>query len=197
MENDSKSLVNFLFEVGILSQTPRSGFFFLGSGEQSVAEHINRTVYCGLVLAWMEGDVNTEKVIKMCLFHDLAEGRTSDLNYIHQKYIESHEAKAVDDIAASFPYGEEIKSIIAEYEERKTKESIIAKEADNLEWILSLKEQVDTGNARAETWLPPAIKRLKTESAKKLAKQIMETNSDEWWFADKEDEWWVSRQKSK
>ena len=71
----------------------------------------------------------------------------------------------------------------------------MAKDADNLEWIMSLKEQFDTGNTRAKEWIPSAIKRLKTEPAQKIAKMIMETDSDEWWFSDKDDEWWVSRNK--
>ena len=44
-KQDLTSIVDFLFEVGILAKTPRSGFHFLGSGEQSVAEHINRVSY--------------------------------------------------------------------------------------------------------------------------------------------------------
>ncbi len=190
-----KALVNFLFEVGVLSQTPRSGFYFLGSGHQSVAEHINRVVYTGFVLAWMEKDVNLEKVLKMCLFHDLAESRTSDLNYVHQKYIERHEDKAFHDLAATVEFGEELLAIIAEYEERKTREAIVAKDADNIEWILALKEQVDIGNTRAASWIPSAVKRLKTESAKTLATKINQTNSDDWWFGDKNDQWWVNRGK--
>ena len=78
---------DFLFEVGMLSKTPRSGFYFLGSGNQSVAEHINRTVYVGYVLASMEKDVDAGKVMKMCLFHDVAEARTSDLNWTHPTYL--------------------------------------------------------------------------------------------------------------
>jgi len=34
------SIADFLFEVGMLSRTPRSGYQFLGSGRESVAEHI-------------------------------------------------------------------------------------------------------------------------------------------------------------
>jgi putative hydrolases of HD superfamily len=60
----------------------------------------------------------------------------------------------------------------------------------------SLKEQVDTGNSRAETWLPSAMKRLKTEEAKQLAEVIVKTKSDNWWFNDKESQWWVSRNES-
>jgi len=191
------NVTNFLYEVGILAHTPRSGFQFLGSGEQSVSEHVFRNVIVGYTLAQMNGKVDTLKVIKMCLFHDLAEARTSDLNYVHQKYVKTEEQAAIDDLASTLPFGEDIKTILKEYEERKTHEAIIAKDADNIEWILSLREEQDTGNTRAASWVPPSVKRLKTKEAKALAEQILATNSDDWWFSDKEDEWWVNRSKKK
>jgi hypothetical protein len=36
---------------------------------------------------------------------------------------------------------------------------------------------------------------LKTKVAKDLAQTILKTNSDDWWFSQKEDEWWVKRNK--
>ena len=189
------AIADFLFEVGMLSKTPRSGFYFLGSGKQSVAEHINRTVYVGYVLASMEKDVDAGKVMKMCLFHDVAEARTSDLNWTHQKYVERHEDKAIADLTARVPFGKDMLATIEEYEERKSREAILAKEADQIELLLSLKEEVDTGNTRAKTWIPSLLKRLKTKSAKKLAAEIMKTDSDNWWFGNKEDSWWVNRNK--
>ncbi len=193
MGKSYKNIANFLFEVGILSKTPRSGFYFVGSGEQSVAEHINRTVYVGFVLSSLEKNVDSAKVIKMCLFHDLAEARVSDLNYVHQKYAKADEDRAIKDLTSTVGFGGEILDLLKEWKERKTQESLIAKDADTIDWILSLKEQVDIGNKRAEATIPPAVKRLKTQVAKDLAKEIMSTNSDDWWFAKKDDEWWVSR----
>ena len=81
-------IVKFLFEVGILSKTPRSGFHFLGSGNQSVSEHTNRVIFIGYALASLEKNIDMLKVLKMCLFHDITETRISDLNYVHQKYVE-------------------------------------------------------------------------------------------------------------
>jgi putative hydrolase of HD superfamily len=196
MKKDIQPITNLLFEVGILSQTPRSGFHFLGSGRQSVAEHVHRVIYAGYVLGELEGNVDQAKILKMCLFHDLAEARTSDLNYVHQKYNERHEGKAIHDLTSTLPFGKDILEVLEEYEKRKSKEAIIAKDADNIEWILSLKEQYDIGNTRAKDWISSAIKRLKTSSAKKLAEQIIESNSDDWWFGNKEDEWWVNRGKN-
>lgn len=176
-----KNIVNFLFEVGILSKTPRSGFYFLGTGNQSVAEHVNRVVFMGYTLALMEGNVDMLKVMKMCLLHDIAEARISDLNYVHQKYVAKKEDEAVHDLVSSLSFGKDIEATITEYEERKTQESIIAKDADNLEWIFALKEQQDTGNARAKKWILSAIRRLKTNSAKKIAEEMLNTDSNEWW----------------
>lgn len=196
MPDHLQAITDFLFETGILAETPRSGFHFLGSGQQSVAEHINRVVFVGYVLASMESDVKMEKVLKMCLLHDLTESRISDLNYVHQKYTERHEEQALQDLSQPLPFGDDLRTTVHEYEERTSREALLAKDADNLEWILSLKEQLDTGNTRAGTWLPSAVKRLKSESAKALADKILNTNSDHWWFADQNDEWWVNRNKS-
>ena len=194
---DYKQIANFLFEVGILARTPRSGFHFLGTGDQSVAEHINRVSYIGYMLALMEKDIDISKVLKMCLLHDISETRISDLNYVHQKYVERKEHEAHKDITNSVPFGDEMLSLIEEYEERKTKEAILVKDADNLEWILALKEELDTGNTRALSWIKPAIERLKTENARQIVKEIMKTDSNDWWYDKKsqKSKWWVDRNK--
>jgi putative hydrolase of HD superfamily len=194
-KKDKKQIANFFYETGILAKTPRSGFHFLGSGQQSVAEHINRVVFIGYSLALSVEKVNLAKVLQMCLLHDLHEGRTSDLNYVHQKYTKTQESKAVGDLVKAIPFGKQFKKILKEYLERKTIEARLAKDADRLEWIISLKEQLDTGNTKAKEWLPSAIKRLDTKVAKELAAEIMKINSDDWWFEDKSDSWWVNRDK--
>jgi putative hydrolase of HD superfamily len=190
-------IVNYLFEVGILAKTPRSGFAFLGSGEQSVAEHVHRVIHIGYALAQLTDGADCGKVLQMCLFHDLAEARTSDLNYVHQKYTRRDESSAIRDVTATLPFGPAIAAVIEEFEERKSLEARLSRDADQLELILSLKEQLDIGNRRAATWLPNAIKRLQTEPARQLARQIMETDSDEWWYGDKEDSWWVTAKREK
>ena len=71
----------------------------------------------------------------------------------------------------------------------------MAKDADNIEWIISLKEQFDNGNIKAMEWIKPAVKRLKLDISKQVVEEILKTNSDSWWFGDKESEWWVNRGK--
>lgn len=194
-KKDYKPIADFLYEVGMLAKTPRSFTAFLGSGEQSVAEHLNRTAFVGYVLATLEGDVDTGEVMKLCLFHDLGEARTSDLNYVHQKYAKADEMKAIEDLAGTLPFGDDLRKMVRDLKERTRKEAILAKDADQMEFILSLKEQVDIGNMRAKTWIPAAVKRLKTKSAQTLIAVILKTPSDDWWFGNKTDKWWVNRNK--
>ena len=65
---------------------------------------------------------------------------------------------------------------------KETKEAKIARDADQLELLLCLKEQIDIGHKRAETWIPLLLKRLITEEGKELANTIIETDSSDWWF---------------
>lgn len=199
MADDLEPIVNFLFEAGMLAHTPRSGFHFLGGYSQSVAEHMNRTAYIGYVLAQLEDDPNIDpgQVMKMCLLHDLAEARTSDLNWMNQKYVSADEEGAVNEMIAKLPFGDDIKQTIDEYEERTTKEAKLAKDADHLELLMVLKEMIDRGHAKAQSWVPSLLKRILTDTGRNLADKILETDSDDWWFGDKTDEWWVSRKHSK
>ncbi len=186
-----KNIANFLFEAGMLKRTPRTGFQFLGSGDESVAEHIFRASYIGYVLGKTAQGVDVDRVIKMCLFHDLPEARTGDLNYVNKKYVEADEKKAVEDLSRPLPFGSEIRELIFEFTDGKTEEARLARDADQLEFILALKEYKDLGNTYAEEWLEFSLKRLQTEAARALAKAILETDSSLWWFSDKGD-WWIS-----
>lgn len=190
---ETKKIANILFEYGHLAKTPRSGFQLLGTGDQSVAEHVNRTTFIAYVLAELEGDVDVGKVLKMALLHDISEARVSDLHYVHQKYMVKKEDEAISDIVNTVPFGKDVLETIEEYEKRESKESIIVKEADNLEWIISLKEQVDIGNTRALMTMGNAMKRLKTKNAIRIAYAISGTDSNDWWFVDKDSDWWVNR----
>ncbi len=176
-----KPIANFLYEVGMLNRTPRSGFQFLGSGDQSVAEHSFRTAIISYVLGTMDGTVDVGKMLKEAIFHDVGEARVSDLNHVHQKYNNRRQLEAVTDVADTLPFGQEIIAIYTEHENRTTPESVLVKDADTLEWIISLKEQVDVGNERAVSWINFAKSNLKTDVAKKLAEEILSTDSNEWW----------------
>jgi putative hydrolase of HD superfamily len=186
-----KNLANFLFEVGMLKRTPRTGFQFLGSGAESVAEHSFRTAVIGYTLAQLDGTVNPARVMQLCLFHDIPEARTGDLNYVNKKYVQVDEGRAVRDLAATLPFGDDYQQTLEEFAAGETAEACLAHDADQLEMILALKEYRDLGNRNAEEWYPYSLKRLKTVVARELAETIWVTDSSRWWFEGEDASWWV------
>jgi len=189
-----RNLANFFFEVGMLKRTPRTGFQFLGSGTQSVAEHSFRTAMIGYALAHLDPEADAGRVLQLCLFHDVPEARTGDLNYVAKKYLKVDEARAVDDLAATLPFGDDYRGLIAEFTGHNSREALIAHDADQLEMILALKEYKDLGNRYADEWYPFSVRRLKTDAARRLAETIWTTDSTRWWF-DEDDDWWVEGKK--
>ena len=197
MKFDEKTLVayvNFLFEAGMLSRLPRSGFAFLGSGKQSVAEHSFRMTMTAFALAEMvknESPVDGFKLLKMCLFHDLPEARTGDLNYVNKKYVKTDEPKVLSEYKEEFPFGEEISELLQEYMDNQSIEAIIAHDADQLELLLVLREEIEMGNPRAQIWYDKCHQRLQTDAAKSLAKTFLSTSPDSWWMRDPTDPHWI------
>jgi putative hydrolase of HD superfamily len=191
-----KAIAEFLFEVGMLKRTPRSGFQFLGTGKETVAEHSLRTAVIGYVLGRMTGNLSVDKVVLMCLFHDLVEARTGDLNYVNKRYVKADEEAALRDMTAGLPFGDEIARLTQEFNERSTPEALAANDCDQLEMILQLKELGDLGNRYAPDWITTALKRLKTDEGKRLARSILNTDFSAWWYKEKEDQWWVTADRS-
>ncbi len=186
-----KRLTEFLFEIGMLKKTPRSGFQFLGSSGESVADHSFRTAVIGYALAGLEPEADLNRVILMCLFHDFAEARTGDHNYVNKKYVKSNEKGALKDQLRGLSFAEDVITLIDEFNEDASLEAKLARDADQLDMILELKAQLDTGNPTAEDWLKYAVKRLVTKHAKKMVEEILNCDSSDWWFEKKTD-WWVN-----
>lgn len=190
------TVVDLLNEIGMLAATPRSGFAFLGSGAQSVAEHSYRTAVVGMALAdAVEEEVDRERLLYLCLFHDLLEARTGDINYVNKRYVRKDDSKALADFKRhATPLAATVAKHIEEFEKGESVESRLAHDADQVELLLVLKQLYDTGNPRAEAWFERVEKRLQTDAAKEMAATIWETPSDNWWFADKDDPHWVEGQ---
>ncbi|MEE9911243.1 MAG: HD domain-containing protein [Deltaproteobacteria bacterium] len=186
-----ENLADFLFEVGMLCKTPRSGYQFLGSGRESVAEHVLRTVFVGYALCKLNRSLDELRVLKMCVLHDLPEARTGDMNYVNKKYVAVDEAKAVRELTEGLFFGDDIRQTIDEFNAKETPESRIARDADQISLILQLKEYGDLGNKYSDEWIKYALQRLSTEEGRKLAARIVQTDSSHWWFKEKSD-WWIN-----
>ena len=58
-----KPIADLLFEARMLKDIPRSGFQFLGSGRESVAEHVYTTTFIAYVMAQMHPEADALKLI--------------------------------------------------------------------------------------------------------------------------------------
>ncbi|MGH2611474.1 MAG: HD domain-containing protein [Rhabdochlamydiaceae bacterium] len=174
--------VDFVFEMGMLANISRAGNAFLGSGDQTVAEHSFRCAVIGYLLSKITTlSHDRYKLLCMCLFHDAHETRIGDLNYLQQGYLSVDTDQVWADIENLSLLGREVRSLHNEFEEKESNESLLAKDADKLELLFFLKEQHDLGNPRALEWFTNAEKKLLTAEAKSLAQELKERKADEWW----------------
>ncbi|MEW5896843.1 MAG: HD domain-containing protein [Nanoarchaeota archaeon] len=183
MGNTNK-LANFLFELGTLKHVKRSGWWLINVKDpENVAEHSFRAGVIGYFLARLEkADVN--KVTMMCLFNDLHEARINDLHKVGQRYIDFRVAETEvqkEQAAELGEAGKEMFSLHQEFQEQKTKEAIVARDADLLENAFQAKEYLEIGYRDAQNWIDNIKKVIKTEYAKKLLEEIEQTSSNDWW----------------
>jgi putative hydrolases of HD superfamily len=184
METQMKNIADFLFEARILKDVVRSGYAFLGSGRESIAEHSFMTTVICFVMARLEPDVDSNKLLSMALMHDMAEARTGDLNYVERNYCQKDEAKAISHLTRKLPFGSDIENMMDDFNTGESKEAKLLHDADQLAFILELKKLMDIGHKGPEKWLPNICKRLCTETGKKMADAILTTGWDEWWLND-------------
>lgn len=176
-----KRIAQLLFEARSLKRLPRSGYQFLGTGQESVAEHSFATTFIAYVLSNMVPGVDAHKLITMCLVHDLPEARIGDLNYVQKFYIQADEGAAVDEMTNDLPFGDELKALIDEFNLGESLEACLAHDADQLAFLVELKDLADLGYAAPPTWIPNVHKRLRTDIGRSIADTILTTPSDMWW----------------
>ena len=200
MQKNIQSAVSFLFEMGTLRKLARSHRQTLLTDDLSdnIASHSFRVALIGWMLA-KEERVSVEKVVEMCLFHDIEETRTGDQNWIHKRYVEIDKAHVLREQTQHLSQKEAILNIKSEYLARESQEAKIAKDADLLDQILLLREYEMQGNTEATRWLLAKKARyaetnnhtkknlkdfyenLSCEAARQYAKEIFTQTPSDWW----------------
>ena len=186
--NQIKRLTSFLYEIGNLRKIIRGHQQTLLASDltDNIATHSFRVTWIGYFLA-KNMKANADKVLKMCLMHDIEEVRSGDHNWIHKKYTKIFEDEIRSEQFSELSGTEELRQLSKEYDERKTLESKIAKDADLLDQIFLLREYEWQGNKEASIWLGAKTKQsqhekmMSTELAKKIAKEIKTQNPSDWW----------------
>jgi len=194
-KNNLKTIVNFLHEVGTAKNIVRSHHQIINWSNDTIASHSFRVAIIGLILANLEkvgkedksssspfaaARVNEDKVLKMCLLHDLAELRTGDANFMNKYYRVENEKKASFDQWKDIVGGKKVISLLKEYNSRKSKEAIVAKDADILDQIFLQKEYLSHRPYDFQKWHTHHEKRLKTKSALKIARLVLKTETMDW-----------------
>lgn len=180
-----KDLAKFLYEMGQLKRVKRSGWWIAGIKDpETVAEHSFRTAVIAYLLARLEG-VDPEKAVLMALFHDMPEARTNDAHRIVRRYADWGEVdkKAVHEQSKRLP-DEMKKQMVTLFEElgkEVSPEAKVVRDADLLECIVQAREYQALGYGDVIDWIFNAQKALKTDSAKRIAMECINTEPKEWW----------------
>lgn len=175
-------LAHFIFEALFLKHVQRSGYQFLGAGRESVAEHVYAAAIIGFILSKLEPRANTERLLCMCLFHDLPEARIGDLNYVQKRYVHPDESSALTDATIDLPFGSQIEALLEEFNTAESLEAQLAHDADQMALMADLKQLRDLGYQTPQQWLPHIEKRLRTKTARQLAEALLTAPRDEWWL---------------
>ncbi len=174
-------ITNFLFEIATLRRLTRSHRQMIQGVNDNISDHSFRVAIIGMILANLE-DCDENRVLKMCLFHDVAEARTGDTNFINKQYTDLYEKEAQKDQMQGLPIAGEILEILQEYKQRKSKESIVVKDADLLDQMILQQDYFYKDEKNRKLWQNYTEKSLATDSAKKIAKKIRESNPFEWLY---------------
>ncbi|MDO4458882.1 MAG: HD domain-containing protein [Clostridia bacterium] len=145
-----EELLKYMALLSKLKDTPRHCWSPEGRRE-SVAEHCWRLAMMALLIKDKIQGIDTDRLIKICLVHDLGEAITGDIpTFEKTESDELTEQKAIDKIFADMPkyIGDELKELYYEYENQSTTEGRLAKALDKCE-ALDQHNQSDIN-----TWLP-------------------------------------------
>ena len=147
---DGRKLLNALTVAERLKDTTRH-CYTSGGRHESVAEHSWRLA---LMAYWVSDEfpeLDMNKVIKMCLIHDLGEAFTGDIpTFEKTAQDEQKETQLLFLWARSLPepFGSEMCELYQEMDARKTPEAKLYKALDNLEAVIQHNE------SDIKTWLP-------------------------------------------
>jgi putative hydrolase of HD superfamily len=137
----------------------------------------------GYLVALAEGaDPNRTAVI--CVFHDLAETRVGDIEYVGRHYLTaaSDEVIAKDqvrDLPAAM--ADALLALVGDASGRGGPEAACAHDADKLECLLQAREYQRQGHHDVQQWIDNMAAAVRTDTGKALAKAALNAEPGEWW----------------
>lgn len=147
---EAKELLRVLHTAERLKDETRH-CYTSGGRHESVAEHSWRLALMALFLRDEFPTLDIDRVIRMCLIHDLGECFTGDIpSFLKSGGDEERECSALETWVASLPapYSVELKTLYAEMDALETDEARLYKALDKLEAVIQHNE------SDIATWLP-------------------------------------------
>lgn len=158
---------------------PRSHVRNLWTAFDTIASHsyhVATIAYILCKLEWLSNE-DAQKACTIGVFHDLAEARTWDHDFVSKNYNTCDEHQTIHDQFLNAPDSEWLNNLLSEYESRASQVAQCTKDADMLAqmyhtWVLhrqgnKLAKQRLDGDKRAR------VPHLYTESVKKLLSKCM------------------------
>ena len=140
---------------------------------ESVADHSYSTTVLSMILSDMKG-LDTEKIIRMALLHDLAESIIGDLtpDHITKNEKTTKENNAIKQILKNLPYFE----IWNDYQKKISKEAILLHDIDKLEMAFQAKFYQKNGisKEKLKTFFNTAKIEIKDKNLRDILSSIIE-----------------------
>ncbi|MFZ1076481.1 MAG: HD domain-containing protein [Nitrosotalea sp.] len=135
-------LFDFFYIVSELKKVPRKGWKEkVGIKDpESVADHSYGTAVMAMIFSDNAGNLDTERIVKMALLHDLAESITGDFipGEIQKENKKTVETQAMEEILSKLPPHllDKYHSLWKEYVDCTSKEAVLLHEIDRLEMAI-------------------------------------------------------------
>jgi len=147
---DARKLIDFLRVMERLKDAPRH-CWTTGGRRESVAEHSWRVALMAMLMADEFPELDIDRVIRMCLVHDIGEAITGDIpTFVKTDADRVVEGREVDALIGGLPepWPRWLGDLFDEMEALQTPEAKLYKALDRMEAIQSHNESA------VETWLP-------------------------------------------
>ena len=143
---DHENLVILFHKLGKLKTIKRSGWVRCEIPEpESVADHTFRCAFMAMILG-DEMEVDTGKLVKMALLHDIAEAVVGDItphDGITREEKSEKEEEGIEQLLGGLPNSGPYFALWREYEEGKSMEARLAQNIDCLEMAMQAVEYQD------------------------------------------------------
>ena len=173
-------LFDFFYIVSELKKVQRKGWYDkVGiTDPESVADHSYGAAIMAMIFSDNVGNLDTERIIKMALLHDLAESITGDFipGEIQKETKRMVENQAMDEILSKLPpyLLDKYLPIWTEYVDCTSKESVLLHEIDRLEMAVQAAKYSGEGfqKEKLQEFIESARREIKSKELLEILDEI-------------------------